>query len=658
MTVTSAPFGTWRSPFPIPWLVAGRVTLADTRWDGEAVTWLESRPEDGGLTTLVRWTRGEGARDVSPPGMNVRSRVHEYGGGAYLATGELLVVSDFVTGRLHRVRPDRTSEPLTPEGPFRYADLTFDRTRDRLLAVREDHSGAGEGAAEAENTVVAIALDGSGTVSVLAMGRDFFAAPRPSPDGSRLALLAWDHPNMPWDGTDLLLAEFEEDGTPGRMERIAGSSGEWVSQPRWSPGGVLHFVAEPAGRMNLYRLEQGAALPLAPLAADFAYPDWLFGFSNYGFDRAGRVLGVGRSAGRDRFYLIGPESGDLRPIAGRWTESSWLAVEGANAVFVGAAPDEFQAVAILDVDTGEHEVVRRSTPVEVDPEDVSTPESIEFTTTGDRTAHGLYYAPRNRSFDGPPGERPPLIVTSHGGPTASAFNGLSVLTQLFTSRGFAVLDVDYGGSSGYGREYRRRLEGEWGVVDVDDCVAGAGFLAARGDVDAERLIIRGGSASGFTTLAALAFRDTFRAGASYFGIGDLEAFATETHKFESRYLVRLVGPYPERAELYRERSPVNAADRISCPVLVLQGLDDRVVPPSEAERIVAALRENGIPHAYLAFEGEDHGFRKAENIVRSFEAELSFYGQVFGFRPADPIEPIRVAGLDGSAAGTQAQPPA
>ena len=641
--MTTAPYGSWRSPFPIDWLVAGRVSLLDTRLDGEQVTWLESRPEDGGLTTLVRWAREDGPRDISPPGMNVRSRVHEYGGAPYLALGDRVIVSDFASGRLHRVAPDRTSEALTPEGPFRYADLTFDAPRDRLLAVREDHSDA---AAEARNEIVAIALDGSLAVTVIATGRDFFAAPRPSPDGTRLAFLAWDHPNMPWDGRELLLAELADDGTLGRLERLAGSAGEWVAQPQWSLDGVLHFVAEPASWMNLYRFSQGAALSLGSLAADFAYPDWLFGFSNYGFDDEGRVLAVGRSGGRDRLYLLGPEASELVPLDGQWTDMHSISVQGSLAVFVGAAPDEFPAVILFDLSNDRHEVLRRSTPAKVDPLDVSIAEAIEFPTTRDRTAHGLFYAPRNRTFQGPPGERPPLIVTSHGGPTASAFNGLGVLTQLFTSRGFAVLDVDYGGSSGYGREYRHRLEGEWGVVDVDDCVAGAQFLAARGDVDGERLIIRGGSASGFTTLAALAFRDTFGAGTSYFGIGNLEAFAGETHKFESRYLERLVGPYPASADRYRERSPINAADRIRCPVLVLQGLDDRVVPPSEAERIVAALRESGIPHAYLAFEGEDHGFRKAENIVRSFEAELSFYGQVFGFEPADPIEPITVHGLD------------
>jgi dipeptidyl aminopeptidase/acylaminoacyl peptidase len=639
----TAPYGSWESPFPIDSLVAGRVSLAELRWDGDSVTWLEGRPEDGGRATLVRWTRTDGARDISPPGLNVRNRVHEYGGGAYLTHGELVIVSDFATGRLHRVAADRSSEPITPDGPYRYADLTLDPGRNRVLAVREDHT---PGRDEAQNTLVAIPLDGSGRVTVLAEGRDFYAAPRPSPDGTRLAFLAWDHPNMPWDGTELQVATLGPDGELQSVERVAGSSSEWVSQPRWSPAGDLHFVAETSGWMNLYRLTGRAAIPLAPMAAEFAYPDWLFGFSNYAFLADGRIAAIGRSGGRDRLYLIGPSLGQVEPVDRPWTDLHDLQSAGDRVVFIGASADAFASVLQLELASGRHELLRRSTPIEVDPADVSVPELIEFPTTGDRTAYGLYYRPVNRRFQGPPGDKPPLIVTSHGGPTAAAFNGLNFTTQLFTSRGYGVLDVDYGGSTGYGRDYRKRLEGQWGIVDVDDCVNGARYLVERGDVDGDRLIIRGGSASGYTTLAALAFRDQFRAGTSYFGIGNLEAFRIETHKFESRYDQSLIGPWPESRDLYRERSPIFSADRIRAPVLILQGLDDRIVPPSEAERIVDALFERRIPHAYLAFEGEDHGFRKAENIIRSAEAEFSFYGQVFGFTPADQIEPIRIEALE------------
>src|SRR5215208_5970173 len=345
-----APYGSWASPIPIEWLAGGRVSLAETRWDGETATWLEGRPQENGRATLVRWTPGEGARDISPPGMNVRDRVHEYGGRPYVTRGDLVIVSDFSTGRLHRVAPDRSSEPITPEGGFRYADLTLDPARDRLLAVREDHSVAGR---EAVNTIVAIPLDGSGTVAVLASGRDFYSAPRPSPDGGRLAFLAWDHPNLPWDGTELMLGDVAADGSLPDVRRVAGSSTEWTSEPRWSPAGVLHFVAEPTGWMNLYRLVDGSPQPVAPMEAEFAYPDWLFGFSHYDFLADGRIVGVGRGGGRDRLYLLGPAAGEVDVLDRPWTDLDAVSVNGTRAIFIAAAPDDFVSIVLFDLGTGE-----------------------------------------------------------------------------------------------------------------------------------------------------------------------------------------------------------------------------------------------------------------------------------------------------------------
>jgi dipeptidyl aminopeptidase/acylaminoacyl peptidase len=650
----TTPFGGWASPIPIELLVAGRVTLVEPRWDGpEGLVWIETRPEDGGRATLVRWTDRDGARDISPPGMNVRTRVHEYGGAPSLVAGDLVVVSDFATGRLHRVAADRSSEAITPEGAWRFADLVLDAPRGRLIGVREDHTGA----AEAVNSIVAIPLDGSGDVSVLVEGRTFYAAPRLSPDSDQLAYVGWDHPNLPWDGTELWLSRIGPAGRIDAGEPIAGSASEWIAQPRWSPVGVLHFVAEPTGWMNLQRWSRGHVEPVTDLAAEFAYPDWQFGFRNYAISDDGTILAIGRSGGRDRLYRVAAGREPAR-IDLPFTELSALAVEGDRAVFLASGPTHFSSVVVLDLDDGTHRVIRRSSSSELDPADLSSPESIEFPTTDGRTAFGIFYPPTNRSEAAPAGERPPLVVTSHGGPTAQASTGLNVAYQLFTSRGIAVLDVDYGGSTGYGRDYRKRLEGQWGIVDVDDCVAGARFLAERGDVDGDRLAVRGGSASGYTTLCALAFRDLFGAGISYFGIGDLLAFARETHKFESRYLDRLLGPLPGAEQVYRERSPNNYADQIRCPALILQGTEDRVVPLAEAERIVDALWERRIPHAYLTFEGEDHGFRRAESITRSFEAELSFLAQVFGFTPADPIEPVHVEGLDAWRAAREGRSPA
>ncbi|HET7727982.1 MAG TPA: S9 family peptidase, partial [Candidatus Limnocylindrales bacterium] len=608
LAVKEIPFGAWPSPLSIELLTAGAVGLSSPSFDRgpDGLWWLEGRPEEGGIQVLVRWREGVGPTDVSPPGFNVRTRVHEYGGAPVLVAGELIVASDFATGRLHRILPGRTSEPLTLEGPFRYADLVLDAERDRLIGVREDHSGDGE----AVNELVTIALT-DGAVTPLVTGADFYAAPRLSPDGRRLAWLEWRHPNMPWDGTELWVAELGADGTLDERVRVAGSTTDWISQPRWSPDGVLHFVAEPDGWMNLQRWRDGRIERVTPpIEAEFAGPDWVFGTRQYAFADGGGILAVARSNGADRLYRIAPD-GTVTGIEVPWTALGSIDLAGDRLVTAAASPSEPWSIVRLEVATGSHEILRRSTAAEIDPAYVSIPESIAFPTTDGATAYGHYYPPRNPDVVAPPGTRPPLIVTSHGGPTAEASTARSTRTQLLTSRGIAVLDVDYRGSTGHGKAYRQALEGRWGVVDVDDCVAGAQFLAERGDVDPDRIAIEGGSASGYTTLCALAFRDAFRAGITSFGIGDLMAFARETHKFESRYLDRLVGPLPDAADVYRERSPAFHMDQCTCPVLVLQGLDDRIVPPSEAERIVDSLWERRLPHAYLAFEGEGHGFRKA-----------------------------------------------
>ncbi|MEW5990726.1 MAG: prolyl oligopeptidase family serine peptidase [Chloroflexota bacterium] len=642
---TIAPFGSWVSPFPIERLTDGVVFLGEPRAARGVRWWLEGRPEEAGRQAFVRRDPDGTVTRLTPPGFNARSRVHEYGGGATLVSGELVIVSDFSSGRLNRITAPGVLAPLTPERAWRFADLEHDLRRGRLYAVREDHEEAtlaahGEGA----NELVAIDL-ASGEVEVIASGADFYAAPRLSPDGRALAWVEWRHPNMPWDGTELKLAPVGEGGAIGPAVTVAGSVSDWVSQPRWSPDGVLHFVAEPDGWMNLQRFRGGVVEPVAQLAAEFAPPDWVFGISSYAFLPAGGILAVGRSGGRDRLYHIDPDSPPT-DLHLPYTEIGSVGIDGDIALLRVASPFEPAALVELDLGTSAVTVLRRATPFVPDPADVSVARNLEFPTSGGRTAHANFYPPHNTRFGAPDGELPPLIVTSHGGPTAPAFSGWATLTQLFASRGFAVLDVDYGGSTGYGRDYRRSLEGNWGVVDVDDCVAGAEWLIGQGLVDPSRLAIRGGSASGFTTLAALAFRRTFSAGATYYGIGDLQAFVHDTHKFESRYLERLVGPWPEAEQRYLDRSPSLHAEQIVAPVLVEQGAEDRVVPPVEAERIVDALWERRIPHAYLLFPGEDHGFRGRDAIIRSIGAELSFYGQVFGFTPADDIEPIEIRFLD------------
>jgi dipeptidyl aminopeptidase/acylaminoacyl peptidase len=648
MPKTVAPYGAWASPFPIERLTDRVVFLSEPRARDGIRWWLEGRPDEGGRQSLQRRDPDGTIVRLTPEGFNTRSRVHEYGGAATLVSGDLVVVSDFTTGRLHRVVAPGELVAITPDRAWRFADAVHDPHQNRLIAVREEHDPEAVALhGEWINDLVTIDL-ASGDVQSIAGGADFYAAPRLSPDGRSLAWLEWRHPNLPWDGTELKLATVDEQGAVHGARTVAGSVHDWISQPRWSPEGILHFVAEPDGWMNLQRLVDGRIEPIAPMDAELGPPDWQFGNATYGFLASGEILAVARSGGRDRLLRIALD-GSHQVIDLPFTEIGTVAIDGDAVVLRAASPSEPAGIFEITID-GEITVLRRATPFSTDAGDVSIPRHVEFPTEGGRTAFGNYYAPTNRSFEGPAGEKPPLIVTSHGGPTSGAYSGFATGTQLFTSRGYAVLDVDYGGSTGYGKAYRKRLEGEWGIVDVDDCVAGAVWLASEGLVDPERLAIRGGSASGFTTLAALAFRETFRAGTTYFGIGDLRAFVKDTHKFESRYLESLVGPWPDTKQRYLDRSPSLHAEQITVPVLVQQGAEDRVVPPAEAERIVDALFERRVPHAYLLFPGEDHGFRGKDAIIRSFGGELSFYAQVFGFEPADAVEPIEIQFLHESPA--------
>jgi dipeptidyl aminopeptidase/acylaminoacyl peptidase len=643
---TVAPYGAWASPIAIERLTDGAVFLAEPHVAGGVRWWIEGRPEEHGRQSLVRRELDGTITRLTPEGFNARSRVHEYGGAAAMIAGDLVIVSDFATGRLNRVVAPLQLEPFTPERAWRFSDLEPDLGRNRVIGIREDHEAdVVERHGEWVNEVVAIDL-ATGHVTVLDTGADFYASPRLSPDGRQLAWVRWYHPNLPWDGTELLLADVADDGSIGEPRVVAGSRGDWISQPRWSPGGVLHFAAEPDDWMNLFRLRaDGGTEAVLRMDAEFAEPEWQFGNHTYDFLADGSILAVARRWGRDRLYRISP-SGEASQVESPLTEIATVAVDGALAVVRGAGPGEPGQITEIDPATGSHTILRVGTPFRPDPEVAAAPEHIAFPTANGLMAHGNLYRPHNPGFEAPDGELPPLIVTSHGGPTSSAFSGWATGLQLFTSRGYAVVDVDYGGSTGYGREYRKRLNGRWGIVDVEDCAAAARWLADEGIVDPNRQAIRGGSASGFTTLAALAFTDQFDAGTTLFGIGDLRAFVKDTHKFESRYLEGLVGPWPDEKQRYLDRSPALHADEITAPVLVEQGAEDRVVPPAEAERIVDALFERRVPHAYLLFPGEDHGFRSRDAIIASFSAELSFYAQVFGFEPADAIDRLDIHFLD------------
>lgn len=626
------PYGSWKSPITSDLIVSETIGLGQIALDGQDVYWVEMRPAEGGRNVIVRRTPDGRTTDVTPASFNARTRVHEYGGGDLAVADGTVYFSNFTDQRLYRQDPGAEPRPITPEASLRYADSVIDRRRGRMICVREDHTVAGR---EAINTIVSLGLDGGDGGQVLVSGNDFYSSPRLSPDGSRLAWLTWNHPSMPWDGTELWVGEFKADGSLGRIERVAGGVDESIFQPEWSPNGVLHFVSDRTGWWNLYHWRDGRVEPLIEMEAEFGMPQWVLGMSTYAFESASRIICAYTQQGTYRLASLDATTGKLDLIETPYTQIGELRATPGRIVFNAGSPTEPTSIVQLSLTTRELEVLRRSSEIPIDVGYLSIPQAIEFPTEHGLTAHAFFYAPKNRDYAAPPGERPPLLVISHGGPTGATSSMLNLMIQYWTSRGIAVLDVNYSGSTGYGRAYRQRLNGQWGIVDVDDCVNGARYLVERGAVDGDRLAIRGGSAGGYTTLSALTFRDIFKVGASYFGISDLEAMAKDTHKFESRYLDRLIGPYPERRDLYQERSPIHFTHHLSCPMIIFQGLEDRIVPPNQAEKMFEAVRAKGLPVAYLPFEGEQHGFRRAENIKRALDAELYFYSKVFGFELAD-----------------------
>jgi dipeptidyl aminopeptidase/acylaminoacyl peptidase len=643
-TPETAPYGTWRSPITADLITGKRVGVVSPRIDGDDIYWIENRPAEAGRSVVVRRAQDGTVADAIPSGFNARTRVHEYGGGAYTVRDGVLIFANFVDTRLYRVDGNDQPRPITPAGALRYADVIFDSDRARLIAVREDHSGDGE----AVNTIVALEPEGdeSGGM-VLASGADFYSNPRLSPDGRQLAWLQWNHPNMPWDGSELWVAEIGEDGMVASSELIAGGPQESIFQPEWAPDGTLYFVSDRTGWWNLYRRSGDSDEAVVPMEAEFGLPQWVFGMATYAFLEPRTILATYTRDGSWHLVTIDTESGQLTPIENPFTEIDEPFAASGSAVMIAGSPTLATAAVRYDSSSGTFETLKRSLEVEIDPGYLSVPEPVEFPTENGLTAHGFLYLPQNKDYVAPESELPPLLVQSHGGPTSGTSTALSLPNQFWTSRGFAILDVNYGGSTGYGRPYRQRLNDAWGIVDVDDHVNGARHLIERGLVDPERTAIRGWSASGYTTLATLAFRDLFRAGASHFGISDLETMTTDTHKFESRYLDGLIGPYPDRKDIYMERSPIHHLEGFTEPLILFQGSEDTVVPPDQAETMYEAMAARGLPVALVVFAGEGHGFRRAENIRRALEGELDFYGQVFGFTPHGVIEPVTIANLPG-----------
>ncbi len=649
-----APYGSWRSPIAPADVARGgrRLGGATIAADG-AVWWAEGRPTEGGRSVLMRRPAGGEPEEVTPAGTNVRTRVHEYGGGAWKLLGpELVVYVDFADQRAYRLELGGEPVAITPEpdeaAALRYADFELHPDGKTLFCVREIHDGG----PEPENQVVSLPLDGSRPPEAIAAGRDFYSSPRVSPDGLWLCFLCWDHPNMPWDGTELWVTPVRD---PGAARPLAAGAGESVFAPSWDSQDRLRFASDRDGWWNLYRTVVDFGAPdaaedvppveqLTAERADLGHPQWLFTMQTHAELEDGTIVVIRTEEATERLAALDKAGGAVRDLGLPFTAfgAPSISARGGKVAFAAATPSKQPEVVVVDVAAGAVETVRTSSEETVDPALVPEPRAISYPTGDGDTSHAFYYPPTNAEFSGPADERPPLIVVSHGGPTSHVTPALDHEFLFWTSRGFGVVDVNYRGSSGFGRAYRDKLQGTWGVVDTEDCVNAARFLAETGEVDGKRLAIRGGSAGGYATLCALVFHDEFAAGASYYGVADAEALARDTHKFESRYLDGLIGPYPERADLYRERSPIHFVEKLTSPVILFQGLEDEIVPPNQAETMVAAMAANGIPHAYLAFEGEQHGFRKSETEIRCLEAELYFYGRILGFEPADELQPVDI----------------
>ena len=641
----TAPFGSWASPVTTELMTGRTVGIGSLAADGEALYWLEARPNEAGRSALIRWTESQGKVELTAPPINVGTRVHEYGGGAFAAAEGWVVYGEKADGAVWLIAPGEAARQIVAMPGCRYADFCFDLERRRVLAVREDHRNRPE--TDPEAAIVALPLE-TGTPAatdgeVLVRGPDFLAAPRLSPDGQRLAWIEWDHPDMPWDATRLRLAALDASGRPQDAALIAGTIRESVVQPLFAPDGTLYFNSDRTGWWNLYAWRDGAARPIAPVEAEIGGPAWVFAQRYFAILPDGRLLACVVEDGVRRAALIA-DGRLIRLDIGPVQECP--VPTGDGLAYVAVPPDAPPSIIRLGTLAGGlGETVTVAGPAVLAPEDVSAGASIRFPTLDGQTGHAFFYPPRNGRFEGPAGELPPLIVVSHGGPTAMTTNGFSLGIQWWTTRGFAVLDVNYGGSTGFGRPYRERLNGQWGVVDVEDCVAAARQVARQGLADPARLAIRGGSAGGYTTLAALATADVFKAGASHYGVADPAMLARDTHKFEARYLDNLIGKLPEAAAVYRARSPLDQVGGMACPVIFFQGLDDKVVPPNQAEAMVEAMAARQLPVAYYSFAGEGHGFRKAETIRRVLDLELSFYGKIFGFDPPGLAETVVLRNL-------------
>jgi dipeptidyl aminopeptidase/acylaminoacyl peptidase len=617
---SSTPCGGWYSPISAALASGSSLRLMQPRTCDGWIYWIESRPVEQGRSVLMRSKPGQQPQTLLPQPFNARSRVHEYGGGAYTVHAEHVAFVNDEDQQIYLL-VDGVIRRLSDAPGSRFGDLCFDPTNDRLLCVREQH-GADR---HPVNTLVAVSLR-DGKIDTLAQGCDFYSSPALHREAKQLAWLQWNQPQMPWDGCELQLAELAPTGALKAVHKLAGGERESLFQPQFAPDGTLHFLSDRNGWWNIYKVAETGIVAVTADAADYGLAQWNLGMSRYGFDDSNALLAVRTVAGRAELVRI--RAGQQQSLPLPLTQIDHLQVDGEAVTMLASGPHN---PATIYAGLAAQHVLRRSTGLELDTAYVSVAQAIHFQASNGETVHAWYYPPCNADFRIPAAERPPLIVKCHGGPTAMNGDGLEPRIQFWTSRGFAVVDVNYRGSSGFGRDYRHSLDGAWGIKDVEDCISAARYLADQGLVDPERTAISGSSAGGYTVLSALAFHDYFRAGAVYYGISELASAMTDTHKFEARYGDRLLGPWPEAETIYRERSPLYAVERINCPVIFFQGLRDRVVPPDQTERMVTALRERGQSVTYLTFPEEGHGFRRADSLCRALEAELAFYAKAFGF---------------------------
>lgn len=642
-----AAYGSWSSAITAQLMCSSSIGLSQARlFDGD-IYWLESRPQEQGRSVIVRQAvsdlrNGEGtvATEVISAEFNCRTRVHEYGGASYIPTDDGVFFVNQEDQQIYRVFDGDVTQ-ISHQPDTRFADFCYCKERKMLVAIAEQHNRDHR---EPLNTLVSIDQD-NGEIHTLHSGLDFYASPSFSPDSNRLCWISWMHPNMPWDATVLWTAEVSDNTALIGAKQIAGGEAESIFQPEWSPTGELYFVSDRSNWWNIYRAAGKNTeddVCICQMDAEFGMPQWVFGMRRYDFTDQNSIVASYSQSGSEKLAKIDINTGKLVSLPLTHSSYSTVHSDGDLVCYIAQSPQTFSGLYVCDTDElGQSELtVCMSAKIDIDPQHFSKGQSVTYSSAGGVNAHGFYYPPQNAEFEGLAGELPPLIVMIHGGPTSSTQNDLSLKIQFWTNRGFAVFDSNYRGSTGFGRAYRDALKFQWGVADVEDCDYGVRHLVDNKLADGNRVAIRGGSAGGFTTLAALAFTDTFKAGASLYGVTDLTALATDTHKFESRYLDSLIGAYPEQKDLYESRSPINHADSIDSPVIFLQGLDDKVVPPAQAEMMIDVLLKKGLKVAYLPFEGEAHGFRQSQNIIRAFDAELWFYGEVFGFDTG------RVEGVD------------